>query len=193
MAPTPEELKQKIAELEEKVDANEDNQENIKEQYKKDALEAILAAMDEEDKEHVKAAMEEGDEHPIKKARSRRGKNHDEELLSNLEKEKMEAKIQQMSATIAAYEEERSTELINDLVALKSSLVPTTDEEIYRLQLSAKSFDELNEMHTERKDEIKAMTASAKDERIHFGFGLKASQNGGMTRMSDILNNGGIN
>lgn len=191
MAPTPDELKQKIAELEEKVEANEHNHEEVK----KASLEAVLEAMTDDEKEELKAALNDEEVEEPKKAKSKKGGDDEEveEKIANLEKEKMEAKIRQMSATIKSYESERSGELINELVALKSSLVPTADEDTYRLRLMAKSFAELNQMHSERKEEIAAMNASEKEEGIHFGFGLKASTQSKMTSMSDILNNGGIN
>lgn len=202
---TNEELLAKVGLLEKQLKAAEDkrNEDLINEEKKEAKKAALISAMEHmsyDDKKALRSRVAMSDDEDMKKAMSeipeedkdkskegKKGQNEDEE------KEKLEAKVKTLSASLKEYESDRSVELINDLVTLKASLIPDLDEDLYKTKLKAKTFAELKAMHKDRSDELEALKAAEKEPaRKHFGFTAATKPDQTMSKMSELLNSGGM-
>lgn len=186
-----ESLSAKVEQLEASVKAQEDDKkEDAKRAIRKASIKKALEDMDDEhkakfiaalksseDKDEQKVGQELEDEHK-KDSRTKKGQEDDKKedakshKSSEEEKKELESKIAKLSATVANYETEKSSSIINNLVALKASHVPNFDEQSYRTSLKAKSFAELSALHQDRADEIATLQASTPDKPNlpHFPF-----------------------
>ena len=213
-------LTSKVVELEAKLKAADDKEikeamEDEKKEAKKATFKATLDNMDEKQKAAAIKAIKAQDDEEMKKIAndyekenmtSKKSKKameeekdkkdfsgNDDDDTTDKEKEKLESKLQAMTARIVSFENERKGELITELIALKARLIPTLDEDIYGTKLSAKSFEDLQAMHNERKDEFIALKAAEKEpEKKHFGFKASTQNTTKLVGIEEIMNDGGI-
>lgn len=140
-----------------------------------------------------KASDDDDDDDDDGAAEGRGHKGSDDE--DDEEKERLEARSNQLAARLAKFEKTHGKQMIDDLVALRASLVATFDEDGYRRRLKSKSFRQLEATWKDRKDEFEALKAAKKDPAKHFGFLARSEHRGAgpqLTKMSAIINDGGI-
>ena len=209
-------LTAKVDDLTKQLKASEDDktkeaQEEEKKEARKATFKATMKSMDEKQQEAAIASIKAQDDEEMKKManeyekenmsskKSRKAmeeeehKGNDDKKIAEEEKEKLEAKVRDLTARVSDYENERKGELIKDLVTLKARLIPELDEDIYVTKLSAKTYQDLQSMFSERKDEFIALKAAQKEpERKHFGFKANTLTPNKLTSVNNILNEGGI-
>ena len=209
-------LTAKVDDLTKQLKASEDEKtkkamEEEKKEAKKSVFKATMDSMDEKQQEAAIAAIKAQDDDDMKKMandyeeehmsskKSRKAmeeeehKGNDDKKIAEEEKEKLEAKVRDLTARVSDYESERKGELIKDLVTLKAKLIPELDVDIYVTKLSAKTYHDLQEMFSERKDEFNALKAAQKEpERKHFGFKANTQTQNKLTSLKSIMNDGGI-
>ena len=201
-----------------KANDEEDKMASAKRASKKAGLVAALAGIDAAQKATILATVKAGGDDEMKaivaeyeeenkdemaKAKSKTAKETTEDpVTADAEKEALKAKNKALLASLTLYETERKTGIIDELIALKASLIPDLDKDIYKISLQAKKFEELHTAYQERKDEIEAMKAAVQSQKegaknkVHFGFpGQQSSLSASETKMSslnDMMKDGGV-
>ena len=194
---TIEDLQKQIKATEEKVEAKLQTQVKASASKMKAALHAIFSAMTPNQASTIKAKLSATEDEDLKKAMEdipdKKDATGDEE--DKKETASLKATIDQLTATVKVYEDQRNSNMINDIVQVKASLVPGLDETAYRTQLGTLGIDTITQIHNDRKDEIEAVKASvAKDPEAKTfpRMVTGATQVSKMTSVKDILAKGGI-
>ena len=208
------------ADLENKVDTliatleNEQDKEKSEDEVKKArkaALKSTLDHMDDEGKEKLLKSIEEDDdeseevkeaaqeirEDEEKKAKKSRKANESEEDKAKDEIiKKMESRMRAQAEQIIGLQAGTKSQMIDEMLFAKEMAGESDIKlQVYGAQLKAKSFEEIESLHKDNETYILA-AKRAKENPIkqgeHFAF-MGSVNTAQMTKVSDILNGGGVN